>query len=362
MQYLSPLALLDLAETPMPDRKTLTLAKKKMLTELELNGGEAVTINKRTLTKNDIIVFFETLQKDDNLHCHITIAADAALLNFLENNTVKKKEKPTNNPLYHDSAFIEWLSPYFFTSFTSIAKECLTQIKDEEWALLMAYPLLMNAYYTAEAWNFVEEILHKKLEDLYVFRQKKGANGWQYIEPLVGFRYISMLKRLPEQRFYPFMDEYARVTMHCAVYVYNKISRSRGTTMVENALLLVVSDDARKDIVAKHVEMEELNRKADKKSRFPYNIRRRPLSFIYVLIVAVVAIYNAVNDDTPAIPVYFNTTTDTPTIVDSMIKKLKNAKPGDTVFLKKEVPPPQEELPTPANQTPKSNTLPGNHN
>lgn len=358
MQYLSPLALLDAGDKQIPDKKAITLAKKKMLAELELNGGETVVVNGRTLTKNDIIVFFETLQKDDNLHCHITIAADAALLNFLENNTVKNKAKLANNPLYHDSAFIEWLSPYFFTSFTSIAKECLTQIKDEKWALLMAYPLLMNAYYTAEAWNFVEEILHKKLQDLYIFRQKKGANGWQYVEPLVGFRYISMLKRLPEERFYPFMDEYARVTMHCAVYVYNKISRSRGTTMVENALLLVVSDEARQDIVAKHVEMEGLNRKADKKSRFPYNIRRRPLSIIYVLIVAVVAIYNAVNDDSTSAPLY-NITNDSPIFADTLVNITPNTKPGDTVFLKKEVPPPQQELPTPTQQTPKSNTLPG---
>ncbi len=358
MQYISPLALIDLPYTHILDRKTLTLAKKKMLAELELNGGEAVVLNGRALTKNDIIVFFDTLQKDDNLHCHITIAADAALLNFLENNTLKNKEKPANNPLYHDSAFIEWLSPYFFTPFTSIAKECLTQMKDEKWALLMAYPLLMNAYYTAEAWNFVEEILHKKLDNLYAFRQKKGANGWEYIEPLVGFRYISMLKRLPEQRFYPFMDEYARVTMHCAVYVYNKISRSRGTTMVENALLLVVSDEARTDIVAKHVEMEGLNRKADKKSRFPYNIRRRPLSVIYVLIVAVVAICNAVNDDSTDTPAYMNTPYN-PAFFDSIKEKLQKAKPGDTVYLKTEVPPPQQELPTPTQQTPKSNHLPG---
>lgn len=144
MQYISPVALLETLTPGQADKKGFSLAKKKMLAELELNGGSVVTISGREFTRNDIIVFFDNLQHTDNLSYHIIVANDAVLLRFLEYNFLENRDRFSNNELYSDAGFIEWISPYFFTSFTSFAEECLVGREAYQTAAPSTDPLFVS--------------------------------------------------------------------------------------------------------------------------------------------------------------------------------------------------------------------------
>jgi len=350
MQYISPLALLEAPTAGQVAKKDILLAKKKMFAELELSGGNTVIIRGRELTKNDIIIFFDNLQQDDNLQFHVIVANDFVLRRFLEDNVLRRRQKFNADDIYHDPQFIEWISPYFFTSFRSFAEECLLKRKDDEWATLLAVPMLMNVYYTEEAWKGIEKNIISDLEDLYAFRKSKGDEGWEVIETIVNFRYISMLKLLPQGRFSMLLDEYALITMHCSVYVFNKINRSRGITMVENALVIVLSAHYRKLIVDKRTEMETIDRVANKKRGRRLSGRKFGLLIFYVCIVAGSAIYNASNDDNKDYNLTPANTIDS--LQNDIIKnKLQQAKPNDTLtFYGNDAIPPQEELPKPADK------------
>jgi hypothetical protein len=258
MQYISPLSFLG-GGAIAADKKSIQLAKKKMLAEVELSATGSILVNGRELTKNDIIVFFDSLQTDDSLPYHVAIADDPALLYFLEHNTLGRNSRFKICPLFEDSQFVEWLSPYFFTSFATLAKKCLKERDDDAWAALFANAILMNFYYTEEAWKEIEKAVQADWEKIDRFQKKKVMQGLQAVEPLLNFKYISMLKRLPVGRFNSLLDGYAFTVMQCSIHIFNRVSRNRGLVVVENALILVASPYVRKTILDKKFEMEGIH-------------------------------------------------------------------------------------------------------
>lgn len=124
MRYLSPAFLFD-GSIPAPlDKKAILLGRKKLLAELELNAGENIDIRGLSLSKNDIIDYFDELQQDSVAAYHQAIAADQPLLGFLEDHLLEKGARFKEEPLYRDPAFVRWVSPYFRDAFTAFTADC----------------------------------------------------------------------------------------------------------------------------------------------------------------------------------------------------------------------------------------------
>jgi len=362
MQYVSTVTLLDNLTPGQADKKSFALAKKKMLAELELNGGAAVTINGREFTKNDIVNFFDNLQQADNLAYHIIVANDAVLLCFLEQNFLNNGDRFSNNESYADPGFIDWISPYFFTSFTSFAEECLVgeevverlhstdplfvkysatttwQKNDDGWATLLANAIIMNSYYLEEAWKKIEDIVRQQLEYLKEFHQAKGLVGKNLIEPLIDFRYVTMLQRLPAERFRYLRDEYAYMMMQCAVHIFNTVNRYDAETIIDNALQLVVSYDVKESILAKQSEMHHLvNKKPAGRGGGSWGLRGVGFLLFMIFKIATCNSYSGHSDyNFENAPVIFSSPYDTTAHsqtpqLDSLIYQVQQGRTFDTI-------------------------------
>jgi len=260
MQYISPFALLQTLTPGQADKQSLALAKKKMLAELELNGGAVVTINGNEFTKNDIVNFFDNLQQTGNLSFHIIVANDAVLLRFLEQHFLNNGDRFSNNELYADAGFIEWVSPYFFKSFTRFAEKCLPGKDDSGWVALFSNPVLMNSLYTEQAWQIIENIVRKDLANLYSFLKSKGSRGIHSIKKLIDSRYTLMLQQLPVSRFTDLRNEYGAVMMHCSIPIFNGGNKAGAMETIENAWRLAVTRELKDHIQAKQAEMDHILR------------------------------------------------------------------------------------------------------
>jgi hypothetical protein len=258
MQYISPVSLLETLTPGQADKKSFALAKKKLLAELELNGGTSVTVNGREFTKNDILVYFDNLQEEDDLAYHMMIAGNPVLLRFLEHNTLELGDKFDRAELHNNPPFIEWVSPYFFHSFTSFAKECFAGRNDSGWVALSSNPVLMNKWYMEEAWNLVDEIVRDDLAAINDFLEKQGSASINFIKTITGAGYTLMLQQLPVSRFTGLRDEYAYTMMQCSIHIFNKMSKKEAAEIIGNAWRVAVSRNIMEAIQTKQAEMDQV--------------------------------------------------------------------------------------------------------
>lgn len=347
MQYISPVSLLKTLDIHEFDKKALALARKKLLIELELNGGNTITLNGRELTKNDIINLFDNLNLDKDLHYYIAVAGDPVLLHFLETGKLTGSMRFKPESLYYEDGFINWVSPYYCTSFCRLALQCLTEMRDDEWMALSANPLLMNMYDAEKAWQLVENAITPNLKKLCRFVQNKGYGDRDAVQALTNFRYISMLQKLPAKRFTALKDEYAWATMQCSVYIFNKVNRATGLTMVENALLLAVSAEVREGIAGKEIEMQTFFR--GRKRRTEDKIARIiviGLLITFILYVIILAIRDSGTTYINKRPAPANgDSVITLRQLDSMYADSTGTKAKDTTAIKKSLRKPAKNIP-----------------
>lgn len=258
MQYISPLHFLELSAAGSTiDKKDLLLAKKKLLAELELNDGKGIVINGKERTKNDIVRFFDDLQQTADLSYHTAIYQDKVLLKFLEYNTLEKKDRFASNPLYADEAFIEWIGPFYADSFVSFARECFLHFMVDEWTTLMDNPMMMTPFQKETAWGGLEKDMRADIEQLSFFANKKmSRSDLVSVESICDFRHIQMLFRLPAERFGALRDELAFAIMQLCISAFNHVDRDWARNTIENAHVLAVSEELKKQVYNKKYEMD----------------------------------------------------------------------------------------------------------
>ncbi len=256
MQYISPLSLTGTLEDSALDKKSLLLAKKKMLAELELTGNDSVTVNGRELTKNDILVFFDTLQQSTDLTYHVAIANDPVLLNFLEKNELQFGDWFKKEEMYKDPAFLEWISPYYYESFTRLGYNSLTILDENVWITLFANPILLTSYYQDQAWDYFEKELLVDMGRLEEAEKAEEEIDENLVSLLCDIRYVKMMRKLPAERFSNFWDHYAYIMMNAAVRIFMKGMRNMALVYIDNAMTLVYSQDVKDAVAKKEAEMK----------------------------------------------------------------------------------------------------------
>ena len=263
--YISPLGMLDMNGRTSFDKKDFLLAKKKMLAELELSGETTVNINGKQLSKNDIVIFFDHLQQTENLAYHQAVAEDKVLLHFLEGATKSPSEDLTNNPLYWDPRFIDWISPYYCTSYCKVSKDCYQALDTQGWTKLMSYPILMNLRYREKTLMFIEGYTEQNIEllkELHDSGKSKNpdAASLNLVEKLCDYRLVNMLVQLPEERFGSQRDEYAFSMMQVLIDVFNTKDKTYAMESLKNAEILAHSEYMQKQLGDKYKEMESIRK------------------------------------------------------------------------------------------------------
>ncbi|MDO6432063.1 hypothetical protein Q4E93_15785 [Flavitalea sp. BT771] len=288
MQYLSPSTILGESITTPIDKKAIQLGRKKLLAELELSEQDSLEVHGIHLTKGNIIDYFEALQQDNVIDYHNAIEEDNVLKIFLEDHSIADDTKFRNNPLYSDGRFIQWISPYFLTAFTTATDRCFRYKEKDELITILENQYLMTDYDLEQAWSSLIKILTNNIA-LLEYYTKKGEQGkgdkqtFDAASPLMGYQYISLIVLLPEHRFGEIRNRYAFVIELAAIYTFNKKTAHRlaAETWVENALLLAVAPELQTELTEKLKEMRRISKPTKDRSPF-WNIARFAWLLIFI--------------------------------------------------------------------------------
>jgi hypothetical protein len=270
MRYLSPASLLDSPLPNPPDSKWLLLQRKKLLTELELGTDGTVTIKNRSLSKSDILDYFDTLQNDTALHYHQAIGNDKLLVDFLEDGLLPTEASFARSSLYDDISFIQWISPYFYTSFTEYCKTCLENCDEDGLRTILRNPLLLTEYDKERAWIQIGQILEKNIELLHRYeekaKKKNAAPNVADTSRLINDRLTKTILQLPQTPFSRLRDQYAFSAMQVSIWLFNKNKwkRDLAQSWIDNAKALTVSQAMHNQVVNKIAEMKSIREKRTK--------------------------------------------------------------------------------------------------
>lgn len=308
MYYLSPALLPGHPLQPPFDPRPIALARKKLLVDLELSGSDTLNINGRLFTKNEIIEYFEELRQPAIAAYHAAIGEDATLLKFLEKGVIAEDARFKDQDIYNDPAFINWLSPCFYTTLTEFIKACFENTDASGMQAILANKPLMTPHDKQQAWLYIAGILEKNIAlfDHYRTRGQKNSPRMMpitHISAFIGHGYLQVIKQLPDRQFGRLKDKYAFNMLHPAIATFNRDRRNRSLSIiwVEDALDLAVSADLKPVIRAKLNELNTLLKKGKKRSR------TIQLAFVVAFIMILSNIVNSAIDDnnqtaTPAYP------------------------------------------------------------
>jgi hypothetical protein len=259
MQYTSPLSILPINSTNTITKKEVTLAKRKLMAEFELLGSTTITLNKKELSRNDVLQLFDELEQTDDFSFHALVASDKNLLYFLENNQLAENKRFGLSGEKITLEFVEWISPYYTHSF----KKCsLTYFRKDElnyFLTLMICPKYVTADDEYEMWQPIShhlQILEERLQTLNDTEKPKEEE--EEIRKLTNMDLVRMLIKLPSNFFIEQISTYAFEMMRTSIMVFNKVNKQWGISIVENARMLPVNDETYKTLTDKEKEMNDI--------------------------------------------------------------------------------------------------------
>jgi hypothetical protein len=291
-QYLSPVSVFGGALPQPLDIKAIQLGRKKLLAEIELNSGNEIEIHGNLYGRNDIILYFESLLKENALEYHQAIREDGVLLRFLEDDRIKPGERFNDNPLYNDKFFIHWISPYFSMAFRRIINTCFETIDDLTLATVIRNPLLMADKYEDDICANLAILIKDNIDFLksYQTPSKKRSKSIRLtqVSDLMEFEYTRMIRLLPMPRFGELRNKYAFAMMQVCLYTFNRNPRKRGLTTVwmANAESLAISSELKNQIS----DFLQVMRSSSGMSRMPILLRFILLPVILVLVIILIRI------------------------------------------------------------------------
>jgi hypothetical protein len=277
MRYLSPNLLFGETLRPPFDTKIIQRERKKLLAELELSGGDSLELNGQSFTKNEILGYFEELQREDIMTYHLVVSEDPVLLRFLSDGAIDERAYFKDADIYQDPGFINWLSPYFRSTFTKFVMDCFELTDATSMRALLDNKLLMTVQDKEQSWLSIAGVLEKNIAlfDHYKDRCQRNSPKMMPIERVsafLGHGYIEVIKQLPNNRFAHLKDAYAFSMQHPAIATFNRDKRNRHLSVVwvEDAWDLAVSADLKARISAKLNELNGILKKA--KKRAPWGV------------------------------------------------------------------------------------------
>ena len=246
MRYVSPFEELGIEIDGNLNKEDLNLAKKRLLAELDLSDAPTILRGSVEMTKNDIITQFDKLGSVKNWDFHRLIAADKALLGFVQHKDWNEQKQLLKEPKYDDAAFIDFVSPYFSESYKYlIIKHLAARSIKNLTAILDITPRLLTDNDHDDVWFSVESFLEGWKDNLNEIAENV-RNGQHYTDkeliPYQAKQFIQCLNLLPDD-FTWFRDDYATSLFNLSAYSWNKEKHYRAIDIVKNARLLEISDE-----------------------------------------------------------------------------------------------------------------------
>jgi hypothetical protein len=236
MLYTSPFEILDVpgAELQQMDRKLLLLKKKQLLAELELQNGHSIIIKNREFTKNDILSLFEQIEHGGAVEYHAAVAADPVLLQFLQSGSIKAGKKFNGNPLYQDTLFIEFISPFYKTAFNQFVLKAVAASNYDTTGAVFSNPLLLNGADYDECMGKLHGYLQEKLHNFTLLKNSFTTNRYTDLSSLHSYYiydWILTLNSLPDD-FSGYREDYAVELYNFVVDLWNGKKRDEATAML----------------------------------------------------------------------------------------------------------------------------------
>jgi hypothetical protein len=304
MRYLSPAFLFGASLQPPYDKKAVQRERKKLLADLELSGTEGLELNGRYLNKNEIIDYFEELQKETVSDYHAAIAEDPVLFTFLQDGKIYEWTWFKDAAIYNDPGFIGWLSPYFYTAFTDYVAACFENTDATAMNNLLRNQLLATEEDKERCWTSIANILNKNIA---LFDHYHGRGALHRPKPMridnltayLGHGYIEVIKQLPDNRFAQLKNNYAFSIQHPAISAFNRDGDMRAVTItwLKDAQDLAVSEEIQATIGAKLDELNQLLRRGGKRSTKPWNYVW--IAFVLIRIITLFTGKSSGDNDTP---------------------------------------------------------------
>ena len=251
-RYLSPLYQLNIEDIDVSNKASMTLAKKKLLAEIDLSPTHTVMIGRNEMTKDDILKAFDHLGKVDNWEYHRLIASDPILLRFLLESKLEKGVKFAPKTEYENEAFIKFISPYFAYSYTQRILVCFEKRQPKLMNTLMYDNPFMVI--TADAdiiWEEIEHYLNKKVDTLDEMTEQMEIGIHFTDTEIIPFHATGMmecLNMLPKGDLDYIIDKYAMAMYNFSAVAWNKKERYRAIEVINHAQMLSVGDNERKMI------------------------------------------------------------------------------------------------------------------
>jgi hypothetical protein len=236
MLYTSPFDILSLpsAELQQLDKKMLQLKKKQLLAELQLQSSDVITLSGKEFTKNDIVLLFEQLEQDDALAMHAAIAADPALLQFLQTGKINPGQKFNYNPLYQEPDFIAFVSPFYKETFN---RHILKALASNDYARIegvFGNPVLLTGEDYDQCFGKLHGYLEEKLHGLLQLKERLAANRRTDLSSLHDYYiydWVKTLNNLPDA-FAGFREDYAIELYNLAVDLWNGKRRDEARALL----------------------------------------------------------------------------------------------------------------------------------
>lgn len=258
MSYISPLALVDIADQPITPQKLL-LAKRKMLAEFELQEATTIEVNGTELSRNDVLELFKQLEQEKHFDYHQLVASDPKLLYFLEHGQLEYKEKFTLSSYHVTPEFLAWISPYFKKAFIQCSTTTLRNHDMYSFVTLMMNPVYVTPQDEYAIWEPIHQeitIVCNRLSEISNLASPYPA--MQEIKTLTGPEQMGIIKSLPQEHFAEQIDTYAFNVMCVTVGIFNKIDKDWAVEILESCQSIPASNATRDDILNKKNEMNRI--------------------------------------------------------------------------------------------------------
>ncbi|MBO9727386.1 MAG: hypothetical protein J7623_01980 [Chitinophaga sp.] len=263
MKYLNPLDFLTVLHggpVDLRDNNAVSLLRKKSLAELELADDKMLRVNGQLLSKNDLLLFFDRLQSSQELQYHQQIAADPVLSRFLQ--TGDMTAQIVDHPLYHDSAFLSFIAPYYEPMFTTGVVNSLKTQDVATLQYLFSSPLLLDGPHITISYRHVLRYL-KALDNGLNAAIDTNRYKWKRFERFANATLITQLNILPAE-FEKWRSDYGISLINLALAIY-KTDLRRG-----QQVLTLVAQLRTTDFVQERLQVR-------KKELQAYKIKDRPL-------------------------------------------------------------------------------------
>lgn len=260
MQYISPFSFLPATPSSTFTRKDIVLAKRKLLAEFELLGTSTIIHNNKEISRNDVLVFFEQLERSNDLDFHALVASNKELLHFLETHKLQHHFNFTLDSEKVNTEFIEWLSPYYAAAFKDCSYQYFRKLQLPEFQVLINNQTLMTADDRYTSWQPVENYFHSLVQQFEHFNTHEvGGSDEAKISKFTKFEQVDIIALLPTDIFQHLINEYAFEMMRSSIDVFNRIQNQEWAIIIlDNALSLPVEEENKIQLINKKNEMQDI--------------------------------------------------------------------------------------------------------